>query len=378
VRCERFIAIIIFFALAWAGAMHVVRRLNVEKPKPPIVPQGIAWMEWLRLPDAAKIDERLKDALSDAIAGWARQGAAMESFGMLHTVVLKRTSDSYGCAPFEKQHPVGRAADVWVGDLNHDGLADLTDLCLFATTLEKMDGGVGVFEQQIGEGVSALWIHVDVSGKRDRWGERRTMHGEVQPVVWSKQQRSVPARCRAWNLTPNRSTLKLVVDKQPSAFVFDSRSQTMARQPSLQLYVGKYLVKSYPVALGFDPVNDKEKLNDYRTPEGDFYICEKNPDSQFYKSLRLSYPNAEDAARGLNDKLIDAKTYKAILRAIRRKRTPPQNTALGGNIMLHGGGGARENWTWGCIALDNDDVDELFEWLPLGTAVKVLPAAKDK
>lgn len=375
VRCERFIVIVIFFAFAWAGAVRFVRR-NVEKPKPPIVPQGVAWMEWLQLPDAAKIDKQLKNALSDAIAGWARQGAAMESFGMLHTVVMERALDSYGCAPFEKQHPVGRAVDVWVGDLNRDGYADLTDLCLFASSLEKVNGGVGVFEQQIGEGVSALWIHVDVSGKVDRWGERRTMYGDAQPIVWSEQQRSVEARCKAWGLKPNGKTMKLVVDKEPSAYVFNSGTQAVSIHPSLRLYVGKRLVKGYPVALGFDPVNDKEKRDDYRTPEGDFYICGKNPKSQFYKSLRLSYPNAEDAARGLRDKLIDEKTYKRIVRAIRRKQTPPQNTALGGDIMLHGGGGARDHWTWGCVALDNDAMDELFEFVPMGTTVKVLPVEK--
>ncbi len=48
------------------------------------------------------------------------------------------------------------------------------------------------------------------------------------------------------------------------------------------------------------------------------------------------------------------------------------------DAMLHGGGGARDQWTWGCVALDNDAMDELFELLPLGTAVKVLPVEKDE
>jgi murein L,D-transpeptidase YafK len=130
--------------------------------------------------------------------------------------------------------------------------------------------------------------------------------------------------------------------------------------------------------LGYDPVGDKEKRDDYRTPEGNFYICGKNSRSQFHKSLRLSYPNAEDAARGLRVGLIDRLTYKAIVQAIHEGRTPPQNTKLGGDIMLHGGGAVCENWTWGCIALDNDDIDELFDLVPVGTMVKVLPGARDK
>jgi hypothetical protein len=366
----RCLAVLVVFATAWAGAIRWVRRVETQQIGRPVLREGIAWSEWLRTSDAAKVDKRLKNALTETFASWANQSAAEESFGILRAHGKRNGS---ACYPFERQHALGRAADVWVGDLNQDGYANLTDLCLFASTLEKVNGGCGVYEQQLGEGVSALWVHVDVSGKIDRWGERRAMGDDVQPIVWSGQQRLVRDRCKAWGLKPNGKTLKLVVDKQPAAFVFDVKKQAVSVHPSLRLYVGRHLVKSYPVALGFDPVNDKEKRDDYRTPEGDFYICGKNPNSQFHKSLRLSYPNAEDAARGLRDELIDEKTSKRIVRAIRRKRTPPQNTALGGDIMLHGGGGARDPWTWGCVALDNNDIDELFEWLPLGTAVKVLP-----
>ena len=98
----------------------------------------------------------------------------------------------------------------------------------------------------------------------------------------------------------------------------------------------------------------------------------KNPDSKYHLSLGLSYPNAEDADRGLSDKLISKREHRAIVEAIRRYRQPPWNTELGGEIMVHGGGTARD-WTKGCIALSNADIEELYPLMPLGTEVEIRP-----
>jgi murein L,D-transpeptidase YafK len=122
--------------------------------------------------------------------------------------------------------------------------------------------------------------------------------------------------------------------------------------------------------LGLNPVDDKVKEGDRCTPEGDFFITAKNPKSQFFRSLALSYPNAEDAERGLRTGLITRRQHQQIIEAIRRKRTPPQETPLGGKILIHGGGSSRD-WTWGCVALDNADMQELFEAIPVGTPVKI-------
>jgi len=138
----------------------------------------------------------------------------------------------------------------------------------------------------------------------------------------------------------------------------------------LSLYSGGQLVRTYRVALGLEPVNDKVKARDMRTPEGNFYICLKNPRSRFCLSLELSYPNIPSAERGLRDHLISRLQRDQIVSAINRKSAPPQNTALGGEIFIHGGG-SQTDWTWGCIALDNDDIRELFEAVPLGTPVIV-------
>lgn len=140
----------------------------------------------------------------------------------------------------------------------------------------------------------------------------------------------------------------------------------------LELHAEGRVVREYRVGLGQRPEGDKERQGDLRTPVGDYYVCVKNPKSSFYLSLGLSYPNREHAARGLRDKLITRAEHDRIVRAIERRQRPPWDTALGGEIFIHGGGSASD-WTWGCLALDNPDVKELFDSLPLGTPVRINP-----
>lgn len=140
----------------------------------------------------------------------------------------------------------------------------------------------------------------------------------------------------------------------------------------LELFDGEKLVKTYKIALGFAPVGDKSREGDGKTPEGEFYIFTKNDKSKFYLSLGLSYPNIEDAKRGLREKLITRAEYDAIAKAIDEKRMPLQYTKLGGEIYIHGGGTA-EDWTWGCAALEAEDIKELFDAVPVGTKVRIQP-----
>src|SRR6266705_2725093 len=123
----------------------------------------------------------------------------------------------------------------------------------------------------------------------------------------------------------------------------------------LQLYSNGRVVRTYRVGLGLSPVEDKIRAGDRRTPEGDFYICLKNSHSQFYLSLELSYPNQKHAERGLRDGLIGRAQYEQIAGAIKRKRQPPQNTPLGGEIFTHANRSPRA-CTCGCVALDAKDL----------------------
>jgi lipoprotein-anchoring transpeptidase ErfK/SrfK len=140
----------------------------------------------------------------------------------------------------------------------------------------------------------------------------------------------------------------------------------------LRLYASGELVRVRRVGLGTAPEGDKVRAGDRRTPHGSFYVCVKNARSAFYLSLGLSYPNEEDAERGLRDGLITRAQHRKIVHAIKRKQTPPWDTALGGEIFIHGNG-SQTDWTWGCVALEDGDIKELFDAVPLGTEVRIEP-----
>jgi murein L,D-transpeptidase YafK len=145
---------------------------------------------------------------------------------------------------------------------------------------------------------------------------------------------------------------------------------------TLGLMLGDQIERSYPIVLGMNSAADKCIEGDNATPLGEFYVCAKNPRSKFFLSLLISYPNAEDAQRGLAAGLIGADEYALILDAIRARITPPQHTRLGGEICIHGrsvDGGIppQKDWTRGCIALNNADMRELYDRVAVGTAVSI-------
>lgn len=132
------------------------------------------------------------------------------------------------------------------------------------------------------------------------------------------------------------------------------------------------LVKSYRVALGARPSGPKQDRGDGATPEGEYYVTHGNPRSRFHLSLGLSYPNLSDAERGLRRGVISREEQERIARAIGQGARPPQDTKLGGDVFVHGGGSSSD-WTAGCIALEDADIDELFARVPARTRVSILP-----
>ena len=141
----------------------------------------------------------------------------------------------------------------------------------------------------------------------------------------------------------------------------------------LTVFDGAAGVKSYRIAAGANR-GDKQIEGDRKTPEGDFYICIRKTAGQtpYTRSMGLSYPNLEDAQRGRRQGLITASQYKAISSAIKNRAKPPWQTKLGGAIMIHGKRVGRTG-TLGCVALDDDDVLELYRRLPLNTPVRIIP-----
>ena len=127
----------------------------------------------------------------------------------------------------------------------------------------------------------------------------------------------------------------------------------------LTVYSGNHVVASYRIALGREPVGAKNCEGDYKTPEGRYKIVGQNPNSRFYRSLLLDYPNANDIA------------------VAREKNCKP-----GGSVAIHGLENGFEwvgrthssvDWTNGCVAVTNQEMDRLWKLLPIGTSVEIHP-----
>ena len=119
------------------------------------------------------------------------------------------------------------------------------------------------------------------------------------------------------------------------------------------------VIKTYKIALGANPVGPKERQGDNKTPEGSYIIDSRNSRSDFHLSLHISYPNEKD-----------------------RMRAKELGVSPGGDIMIHGikngfawVGASQSNidWTNGCIAVTNDEMEEIFKLVPNGTIVEIRP-----
>jgi murein L,D-transpeptidase YafK len=130
----------------------------------------------------------------------------------------------------------------------------------------------------------------------------------------------------------------------------------------------------FPIVLGMQPREPKRIQGDGRTPVGRYYISEKNERSRFRRFLGLNYPNIDDAERGYWDRLIDSRQWADIFFANLRGDVPPWSTRLGGRVGIHGYGGRPElpvDWTEGCIAVPDADIDFIFYRVPIGTPVVI-------
>jgi len=124
---------------------------------------------------------------------------------------------------------------------------------------------------------------------------------------------------------------------------------------------GENVVKEYKIALGRDPVGAKKIQGDGKTPEGEYVISGRNPNSSYHLSLRISYPN--------DDEIAAAEKY---------------GVSAGGDIMIHGYPNwsvpklfeffnEGRDWTEGCIAVNNQEIEEIWNLVPNGTKITILP-----
>ena len=130
-------------------------------------------------------------------------------------------------------------------------------------------------------------------------------------------------------------------------------------QHKMYVYNNNILLKIYRISLGTTPVGPKHFQGDRRTPEGIYHIFDKNPNSMAHKSLGIDYPNNKD-----------------------RKYAKSYGQPTIGDIKIHGllngyeqykDDFVNEDWTWGCIAVTNEDIDELYEYVKIGAVINIQP-----
>lgn len=152
-------------------------------------------------------------------------------------------------------------------------------------------------------------------------------------------------------VVPERSEVRFRVDKSDRIF---------------EVYVADSLVKSYPCVLGEVPVGDKFHQGDRKTPEGTFWFRSKRVHPRWHKFIWVDYPNAESRRR-----------YAARM----AEGSIPAGKDIGGEIGIHGVPEGMDHWidagvdwTWGCIALRNADVDEIYPYIvPMRTEMEIVP-----
>ncbi len=131
------------------------------------------------------------------------------------------------------------------------------------------------------------------------------------------------------------------------------------------------------ISIGRNGAGYKEHRGDDVTPLGTYKIGWVNKKSPYHLFYGFNYPTMENAQKALADGLISRKTFASIKKAHMQNRLPPQNTPLGGRIGIHGIGRGNKkvhesmNWTHGCIALTNHQIQRLSKWINKGTLVKV-------
>ena len=147
---------------------------------------------------------------------------------------------------------------------------------------------------------------------------------------------------------------------------------------SLSVLQGDTIKRTYRnISIGRGGSTLEKKRGDGATPLGEFHIVRMTTDTPFHRFFGLDYPDLERAKRARQAGIIGQVRYTAIRQAIQANKVPPQETALGGYIGIHGIGEGNTaihedfNWTNGCIAITNAQIDELANWVRIGTKVVI-------
>lgn len=147
---------------------------------------------------------------------------------------------------------------------------------------------------------------------------------------------------------------------------------------TLTVMRGNTVIKTFAdIAIGRYGKTYFKQQGDNKTPLGKYRVGWINRDSRYYIFLGLTYPDQPAADRALQDGRISEAHWQDIRRALEAGKAPPQNTPLGGYIGIHGLGQGdmavhqQYNWTNGCVALTNGQLDQLLQWARIGTPVEI-------
>lgn len=150
-----------------------------------------------------------------------------------------------------------------------------------------------------------------------------------------------------------------VMENSPGESLVVSKVLVSKKKRRLDLMNGDKVIRSYRISLGDNPEGHKLYEGDERTPEGDYTLDWRNSGSNFYKSIHISYPSAED-----------------------REIAESWGLSPGGSIMIHGLPNGEEDmafaytgldWTNGCIAVNNQEMDEIWQLVNDGTPIRITP-----
>src|SRR5437667_7425341 len=148
-------------------------------------------------------------------------------------------------------------------------------------------------------------------------------------------------------------TTQLPAEQKADHIIVNKKARTM------ELIHAGHVLKTYKIALGRNPVGRKQREGDFRTPEGLYVIDSRNVKSQFHRSLHIAYPNAAD-----------------------RERAHRLGVSPGGDVFIHGlpngygylGAAHRQHdWTYGCIAVTDEEIEEIWKLLENGTPIEIRP-----
>lgn len=154
--------------------------------------------------------------------------------------------------------------------------------------------------------------------------------------------------------------------------LIDTRSATLT-----VLEEGAVIQQFDNIAIGRFGTTRYKKRGDNRTPLGTFRIGWITQNTRYHRFMGIDYPDMQTASRALFDGTIDFSLWERVRRDVDAGKTPSQKTPLGGYLGIHGvGQGEIEvhrqfNWTNGCIALTNEQIDRLAEWVTVGTEVEI-------